>query len=1490
MKETVIIYAKGIRISALLDKNTIEIGPAHTCDVQVPKSLDLSLKIVKNDAQWQLVDQDETFELATHQEIAFRDGVAILAENVEDRYLSLSGLDDFWVSPHQGAQLMSPHLQGPLVFKRLAEGWEVSGLTQEIYHNNLQTTDYQKVLDDGDTLSLNVYQLQIFKHYIVVSQNFIAQTSLAEVPRERFDFPVDYPDFHRSPRLIFRNPEEKITIKAPQSKAKESAEGLVKLIVPPLIMLGVTIAMSFMRANALYVIGSAATTLVTLTFSIINYFKNKKQAKKDEIERISDYEAYLEKKAIEVRKVVLAQRQGENYHFPNIEALTSFAKDFNSRIYEKTPQHFDFLHYRLGLGEVKLSSDISYSNSEQDKKGDDLDERGFQLYYNNRYLYNMPISSSLMKGPVGYVGARNQVLEQLHLLVMQLSLFHSYHDLQFVTIFPESEKAQWDWMRWLPHATLQGVNVRGFVYNQRSRDQVLNSLNQILKNRKNELTENRENTRFSPHYVVLITDEKLVMDHVIMEFFNEDPSELGVSVIFVQDVMSSLSENIKTVIDIRDRMTGRLVIEEGVLKNIEFEVDHFPEHYDMELMPRRLAGLNHLQNLKSSIPESVTFLEMYQVTHFDELSVWERWGKNSPHKTLAVPLGLRGKDDIVMLNLHEKAHGPHGLVAGTTGSGKSEIIQSYILSLAVNFHPYDVAFLLIDYKGGGMANLFRDLPHLLGTITNLDGAQSMRALISINAELKRRQRLFSENNVNHINQYQKLYKNGDVTIPMPHLFLISDEFAELKAEQPEFMNELISTARIGRSLGVHLILATQKPSGVVNDQIWSNSKFKLALKVADKSDSNEIIKTPDAAEITLPGRAYLQVGNNEIYELFQSAWSGADYQAEKDEQQIEDKTIYRINDLGQYDILNEDLSGLEHAEEIKEIPSELEAVIQGIHDLNEAKQIEALPRPWLPPLPTEVYVTSLHDVAYQEVWQADKSSLKPVIGLVDIPTQQVQETLSLDLSSDGHLLVYASPGYGKSTVIQTVVMDLARAHNPAHLHIYLLDFGTNGLLPLKDLPHVADILAIDEEEKIGKFVRRLGDELKFRKRELKKYAVASLAMYERATGTTLPTIFIALDSFEGLKESPVGDTVISLLTVISREGAAIGIHLMMTAGRPGSLRTTLSGNFKIKIPLFLNEDSPKDVVGRSPYTLDDQAGRGFIKLEEAEIFQVALPVEAQDDLERIEKIQAEAQEMSDYWTGERPEEIAMVPEELYFNEFKQKNKVKEALSNHLMPIGLNYEKVEPVVFSFSDFPQFPIFSSSEEKLYKVLGSIINFINMGHYAYQILDDSEELLSEYEETAQAYSSDKLEFESICQAIFEQIEDREDDYNDLKEAEEVSDLKDFVQTVEPLVIIVPNISYLTKDISETLGELMIGILKEGPKYGVYLLFGALYDSISGRDATNKLLKSLDKGLVLGKFSDQTQLKGTNLDKRLPKPDVTEGYLVENEFAEKVKLSLID
>ena len=380
-----------------------------------------------------------------------------------------------------------------------------------------------------------------------------------------------------------------------------------------------------------------------------------------------------------------------------------------------------------------------------------------------------------------------------------------------------------------------------------------------------------------------------------------------------------------------------------------------------------------------------------------------------------------------------------------------------------------------------MANLFKDLPHLLGMITNLDGAQSMRALASIKAELQKRQRLFGEHDVNHINQYQKLFKQGKASEPMPHLFLISDEFAELKSEQPDFMKELVSTARIGRSLGIHLILATQKPSGVVDDQIWSNSKFKLALKVQDASDSNEILKTPDAAEITLPGRAYLQVGNNEIYELFQSAWSGADYIPEKEDQELVDTTVYAINDLGQYDILSEDLSGFGGKEEIEKVPTELDAVIDYVHQYTVEQGIEQLARPWLPPLPERVFAQDLHPIEFKEAWKEPKKALKATIGLLDQPELQAQSPLTLDLTKDGHVAVYSSPGYGKSTFIQSLIMDLARQHNPENLNVYLVDLGTNGLLPLKNLPHVADLIRIEETAKCLKLVDRISTEMKVRK-------------------------------------------------------------------------------------------------------------------------------------------------------------------------------------------------------------------------------------------------------------------------------------------------------------------------------------------------------------------------------------------------------------------------
>ena len=1225
----------------------------------------------------------------------------------ETRYYDPVTLKQFVLGDHPGYELYLPNSSVKMVIKRMPKDalyqdgpgqvnpenpkeflpiFEAVLLSGTIYHNNVRKERGAFLLRFGSEIAFENQLFKFFPHEIQIWSPVTVTKRFGQLNRSRFRYPTDYPDWHRSPRVIYRPNEEKLELVAPPAEPRKPEHEVLRMVIPPLLMIAMTIVISIFQPRGLYILLTVVMSISTMIFSIISFFKGRKKYAQEKQERIDNYKHYLQDKAIAFTQLDRKQAKGQAYHYPEIEEIIQMAQDFSPRIYEKAALHVDFLTYRLGLGSVPTAHTIRYNQMERSGQKDPLEVQGFELYKRHKTLENQPIVGSLMQGPVGYIGPRNLVIEQLQLLVHQLAFFHSYHDLQFVTIFPEEEKDQWNWMRFLPHATLQDFNVRGFVYNQRTRDQVLTSLTQVLKVRRSKLEsrEVKEGALFTPHYVVLVTDESLILDHVIMEFFREDPTALGCSLIFVQDVLSALSENVQTIISIKDSTVGQILLQEGQLKEKNFQLDHFPYKMDKEFLARRLAPLNHIQTLASSIPETVSFLELYEATTIEDLAITKRWQEHAPYQSLAVPIGLRGKEDVVQLNLHEKAHGPHGLIAGTTGSGKSELIQSYILSLAVNFHPHDVAFLLIDYKGGGMANLFKNLPHLLGTITNLDGNQSMRALASINAELKRRQRLFAQVDVNHINLYQKKYKQGQAPEPLPHLFLISDEFAELKSNQPEFMKELVSTARIGRSLGIHLILATQKPTGVVDDQIWSNSRFKLALKVADRSDSMEMLHTGDAADITQVGRAYLQVGNNEIYELFQSAYSGADYAPNKEKQGIEDQAIYLINDLGQYEILNQDLSGLDQAFSYEEVPTELDAIVDYIQELTQAQNIQSLPQPWLPPLPEKIFVEELEKEFEEKA--PNSGSHKDLVftfGLADIPQEQAQEAVSINLSQDGNVALYGNPGSGKTSFLQTAVMSLARHYDPSQVQFYLLDFGTNGLAPLSKLPHVADWLTLDQEEKISKFTRILDKEVKRRKALLAKHGVGTIKLYEEVTGDTEASLVIVIDSFEGMKDAPYEEELLKLLVRLTREGLAIGIHVILTAGRQLSLRAALHSNIKIQMSLPQNDYSDVTAaVGPTPLarSMETIKGRILMKRDDVQVVQVALPIEATTDAALIEKLRNESIERNKQWTGLRPSAIPMVPEELTEEYFYNLPSVLEALDKGQIPLGLDIETVEPITW------------------------------------------------------------------------------------------------------------------------------------------------------------------------------------------------------------------
>ena len=472
---------------------------------------------------------------------------------------------------------------------------------------------------------------------------------------------------------------------------------------------------------------------------------------------------------------------------------------------------------------------------------------------------------------------------------------------------------------------------------------------------------------------------------------------------------------------------------------------------------------------------------------------------------------------------------------------------------------------------------------------------------------------------------------------------------------------------------------------MVDDQIWSNSRFKIALKVADRSDSNEMLHTPDAAEITQTGRAYLQVGNNEVYELFQSAWSGADYQPEKDDMGIEDHTIYLINELGQYEILNEDLSGLEDADEIKEVPTELDAIVHNIHLLCEEQEIPPVPQPWLPPLKERIALEELEEVQPAIAWAQEKS-LSILLGMADIPQAQKQEAVSINLSKDGHILLYGSPGTGKTTFLQTAAMDLARKFSPKALTMYLMDFGTNGLAPLSKLPQVADTMLLDQTEKISKFVRIMEKELNRRKKLLADYGVGTLELYRQASGQEEPAIVILLDSYEAFKEEAYEAELFKLLVRISREGLSIGVHLLMTAGRQSNLRAQLYSNFKHQLSLPQNEASEvRTIVGSTPLamTMEDIKGRALMKREEVDVIQLALPVSGDNENQVLNNLRQEVASLQEAWTGQRPSAIPMVPEELTEKDFYSRASVQTAYEHGLVPLGLDLDTVEPVTWNLA---------------------------------------------------------------------------------------------------------------------------------------------------------------------------------------------------------------
>lgn len=1339
-----------------------------------------------------------------------------------------------------------------------------------VYLNGAFITEGEAILSDGDCLFFCGVKLTVRENDVVIDcDTDFCKITLRYIGYLENPF-EDFPIYKRSPRIIKRLPDNSVSLTNPQAKAEKQKGQLVKLLVPPIVMLAMTIAVMIFIPRGPYALIGIATTLVSTVMTVTNHFQEQKDAKETETARQKNYEAYLLRQRKILDELYRKQQNSLKYHYPTLSEISDMALGYSSRIYERNANDDDFLTVTIGNSTHPCSYSVSHSSEEIQSKEDPLLTEAREIADEFSHIDMLPTVIDLKRAHLGIVGDKNNVQEQLLVLLMQLTFFQSYHDVEIICLFDSKYRSKFAWLQWYPHFKIKAINVTGIIDSENVRDQVLGNLTQVFKRRKLKREEQKKESLFMPHYVFVIDEPKLVINHSIMEYLQEKDSGLGFSIIYTTDMMASLPENVKTVVQIGNAENGVLALNEGNLQNRPVLLQR-TVNIRLEDVSRSLAALTHVQGVSTQIPESITFFEMYNVQHPEELCVASRWAKSNSHKSLAVPLGVRAKDDFVELNLHEKAHGPHGLVAGTTGSGKSEIIQSYILSLAVNFHPYEVGFLLIDYKGGGMAGLFKDLPHLLGMITNLDGSESMRAMASIKSELSRRQKLFSEYNVNHINQYNKLFKSGEASSPMPHLFLISDEFAELKKEQPDFMSELVSAARIGRSLGIHLILATQKPTGVVDDQIWSNSKFKLALKVQDASDSNEVLKTPDAANITLPGRAYLQVGNNEIYELFQSAWSGASYSKKQEGKDYDDR-VYIINNLGQRQILGYDLSGGD-ADESR--LTQLDVVVSHLGDVYRSMGVKPVEKPWHPPL--EKNIASKPAGHITDVAAFSELNATVPLGLIDIPEQQKQEEFLYNFIKDGNIAIFGSSGFGKSTTLMTIMLKLALNNSPLLLKFFVVDLGNSGLAQMRGLPHTADYISIDDNDKLEKLVKLINEEMQERKALLAKANALNFTMYNTVSEKKIAAIVVIIDNYDVIRE--LGNELEDFWTRLTRDGAGIGIYVIASATRSNAFKYVVLNNFKKKLAHHMIDDNDMTaVVGRTPYSLGEIPGRAFIKYTNVNMMQIYTAVPYEDDISYANAVGVLVDGIKNGYSGKTADGIRMLPEVL---DYALLLEYAESFDRDMLPVGLDFEEVGVQYISVSN-PVHLVLGTAGSGKTNMLRLFLKSLKTAEQIFIADSKDMELLDFAKQENACYCADAAKMTELLESLRECTRMRKEQYESQNEISP----RQFYASLPVVCVVIDDFDNFIEMLKASKVPDAETLIRNSMITGVCYVATSLSSRMKGFDDLSKLFKEATSGIILGSPLSQTVWQVSGVGKYKPRPDTALLYKKGDTVQIKVPL----
>jgi S-DNA-T family DNA segregation ATPase FtsK/SpoIIIE len=1040
----------------------------------------------------------------------------------------------------------------------------------------------------------------------------------------------EYLDYNRPPRLL--PPAQRTAFRLPVQPKGPALSALPWLTAALPALLGGLIAM--MMRNPMFLMMAAMSPVMMIG----SWMTGRRQGRIGHRRQMAEYRTQLAATEAEIAVALDRERLDRRAAGPDPAELLVIATGPRARLWERRRTDPDHLMVRVGIADLPTGIVV--------EQGD-----GTRRRQEARSARDVPAAFSLAQaGVVGVAGHEARPRRMARWMAGQLAVLQSPRDLQLYVLTDPAGEALWEWAAWLPHTRpLLGQQALALV----------GADAETLGRRVAELTELialRQQARLNAGVGAVLTDPDVVvvMDGArrlralpgVVTILQEGPA-VGVHSICVDADERTLPEECATVV-----VVGATAGQTTLRRQRAAQIDQIlaDEVHDSwyAAAGRRLAPLRDVSDNQgdAALPSSARLLEILGLEDPTPSAIAAGWRGAGRATKAVVGYSLNGP-----FALDLAAHGPHGLVAGTTGSGKSEFLQTLVASLAVANRPDAMTFVLVDYKGGAAFKDCVDLPHTVGLVTDLDPHLVERALTSLSAELTHREHLLAAAGAKDLEDYLDYATRRPELAPIPRLLIVIDEFASMARELPDFVTGLVNIAQRGRSLGIHLILATQRPSGVVSAEIRANTNLRVALRVTDSGESTDVIDARDAAGISAatPGRAYARLGHSSLIP-FQTARVGGRRRRAGRPAAVAEPFLHPVSwlDLG--------LPAPQRPQTTAETDevTDLTVLVRAIRQADAMLGIPPQRRPWLPPLPLSPVV----DLTPNPV-RGGRDEPAFAWALQDLPMQQRQEPVTVDLASFGHLHIVGAPRSGRSSALRTFAAAAASQASVADLHLYGLDCGNGALLPLTRLPHCGAVVQRSETDRAARLLNRLHTEVQARQRLLGEGGFADVTEQRaaRPQAERLPHIVLLLDRWEGFMGTLGeydGGALTALVQTLHREGGSAGVHLVI-AGDQMLLSGRMSSLCDDKLVLRLSDRSDAGLAGLNARKIPENLppGRGYRagSAVETQVALVAADPAGPAQAAAVHALAARlAEREADVPASARPRRIAVMPSQMSFEQ------------------------------------------------------------------------------------------------------------------------------------------------------------------------------------------------------------------------------------------------